>query len=135
MNAASEAQLFTQFPALADLPAPLQEALTKEATPMTAPAGTVLFEANSPCHAFPMLLAGSIRVAKAASNGRELQLYRVLAGESCIITSSCLLGDAAYPAKGVAESEISAVVVSKALFHRLVEGHPPFRRYIFNLFS
>lgn len=135
MDQAVETQLLHGFPALAGLPPALREALAHEAQPMTAPAGSVLFEANSPCRAFPMLLAGSIRVVKAGSNGRELQLYRVLPGESCIITSSCLLGDAAYPAKGVAESEISAVVVSKALFHRLVEGHQPFRRYIFNLFS
>jgi CRP/FNR family transcriptional regulator len=135
MDRAVETRLLQCFPALEGLPPALGEVLSAGATPMTAPAGTVLFEANSPCRAFPMLLSGSIRVVKAGGNGRELQLYRVLPGESCIITSSCLLGDAAYPARGVAECEISAVVVSKSLFHQLVEGHPPFRSYIFRLFS
>lgn len=135
MEQVLEAELLRSFPALEGLPPALREGMSNDGVPMAVPAGTVLFEANSPCRAFPMLLSGSIRVVKAGSNGRELPLYRVLPGESCIITSSCLLGDAAYPARGVAESEISAVVVSKALFHRLVEGHPPFRSYIFKLFS
>jgi len=123
------------FPALQDLPPDLRERLHQEASPLAVPAGAVLFEPNSPCRAFPMLLSGSIRVAKGGGNGRELQLYRVLPGESCIVTSSCLLGDAAYPARGVAESDLTAVVVSKSLFHLLVGQHAPFRAYIFSLFA
>lgn len=80
-----------------------------------------------------MLLSGSVRVSKTGANGRELQLYRVPPGESCIITSSCLLGNAAYPARGTAESDTTAVTLSKILFEQLTEQHPPFRAYIFSL--
>lgn len=127
--------LLTLFPALRDAPADLWRRLDQEAAYIEAPAGTVLFESRGPCQAFPMLLSGSVRVAKAGANGRELQLYRVLPGESCIITSSCLLGNVAYPARGVAEDDLTAVVVPRALFTQLVEQHPPFRAVIFNLFS
>lgn len=132
---AIKSALFTLFPALQDVPVGLQQRLEREGTYLEAPAGAVLFESNSPCQAFPMLLSGSVRVAKAGANGRELQLYRVLPGESCIITSSCLLGNAAYPARGVAEHDLTAVVVQRVLFSRLIEQHPPFRAYIFNLFG
>lgn len=128
-------RLVTLFPALRDAPAELWRRFDLEAAYIEAPAGTVLFEMRGPCQAFPMLLSGSVRVAKAGANGRELQLYRVLPGESCIITSSCLLGHAAYPARGVAERDLTAVVAPRALFTRLIEQHPPFRAYIFNLFG
>lgn len=127
--------LLALFPALRNVPADLWRRLDQEAAYIEAPAGTVLFESRGPCQAFPMLLSGSVRVAKAGANGRELQLYRVLPGESCIITSSCLLGNVAYPARGVVEHDLTAVVVPRALFTQLIEQHPPFRTVIFNLFG
>ncbi|MDP2784912.1 MAG: Crp/Fnr family transcriptional regulator [Sulfurimicrobium sp.] len=135
MNNVIKAQLLALFPSLRDLPADLMRRLDQESSYIEAPAGTVLFESSSPCQAFPMPLTGSVRVTRAGANGRELQLYRVAPGESCIITSSCLLGHNAYPARGVAEGSLSAVVVPRALFSLLIEQHPPFRAYIFNLFG
>lgn len=127
--------LLQHFPALKDLPAALLARVWQEASHLKAPAGTVLFETGSLCQAFPMLLSGSIRVVRAGSNGRELQLYRVTPGESCIMTSSCLLGNASYPALGVAESDISAIVIPKTMFNLLLGEHPPFRAYVFALFA
>lgn len=135
MNDAVKSQLLALFPSLRDLPAELMRRLDQETAYIEAPAGTVLFENSSPCQAFPMPLSGSVRVVRTGANGRELQLYRVAPGESCIITSSCLLGQNAYPARGIAEGSLSAVVVPRALFTLLIEQHPPFRAYVFNLFG
>ena len=82
-----------------------------------------------------MLVEGAIRFSKAAPNGRELQLYRVLPGESCVITSGCLLGHAAYNARGTAESDLQLVTLPAATFSQLVASHEPFREYVFSLFS
>jgi CRP/FNR family transcriptional regulator len=112
-------RLLALFPALREAPADLWRRLDKEAAYIEAPAGAVLFESRGPCQAFPMLLSGSVRVVKAGAN----------------ITSSCLLGNAAYPARGVAEHDLTAVVVPRALFTQLIEQHPPFRAVIFNLFG
>lgn len=135
MNDAIKAQLLALFPSLRDLPAELMRRIDQEAAYIEASAGTVLFESSSPCQAFPMPLTGAVRVSRAGANGRELQLYRVAPGESCIITSSCLLGQNAYPARGIAEGMLTAVVLPRALFSLLIEQHPPFRAYVFNLFG
>lgn len=101
-----------------------------------APAGAVLFDEESPCQAFPLLVDGTIRVSsKLGSNGRELQLYRVVPGEACIVTSSCLLGQVAYNARGVAETPIVAVALPQPVFSRLLSEHQPFRDYVFGLFA
>ena len=135
MENAIRDNLVALFPALRDMPTALWQQFDREATYIEAQAGTVLFESSGPCQAFPMLLSGSVRVARSGSNGRELQLYRVLPGEICIITSSCLIGEAAYPARGVAESNLTAVVVPRPLFSLLIEQHPPFRSAIFRVFG
>lgn len=69
---------------------------------MRLPAGTPVFAEHQPCQGFPLLIEGSIRVIKLAANGRELMLYRVTPGGSCIISSSCLLGHTDYNARGIA---------------------------------
>ncbi len=95
----------------------------------------MVFDENQPCQGFPLLLSGSVRVIKAAANGRELHLYRVEPGESCILTSSCLLGHASYHARGVVEQDVGMVVLPPSAFKALLSAHGPFRDYIFSLFS
>jgi hypothetical protein len=73
-----------------------------------------------------MLLSGNIRVIKAAPNGRELQLYRVMPGESCILTSSCLLGNTRYHARGITEQPLEMVLLPATAFHDLL-GKPDLR--------
>jgi CRP/FNR family transcriptional regulator len=128
-------RLLQFYPSLAELPAAELDKLLADATVMPLPSGTVVFDENQPCQGFPMLLSGSIRVIKAAPNGRELQLYRVSPGESCILSSSCLLGHTRYPARGVAEQALQMVLLPALSFHALLGKHEAFRNYVFNLFS
>jgi CRP/FNR family transcriptional regulator len=122
------------YPVLQTAPLPLQARLASEARQMVAPAGTVLFDERQPCQGFPLVLTGAIRVAKLAANGRELPLYRVLPGESCIITSSCLLGHIDYNARGVAEGDTTLLLLPRPLFDDLL-AQTPFRDFVFKLFS
>lgn len=131
----TQTRLFRQYPMLGALPAENLTELLNASNRLKISAGTVVFDENQLCRGFPLLLSGSIRVVKAAANGRELQLYRVVSGESCILTSSCLLGHAHYSARGIAELDTEMVALSPALFEKLLSIHKPFRDYIFGLFS
>lgn len=136
MSAATlRSRLLQLYPMLGELPATELDDLLGDALTMSLPAGTVVFDENQPCQGFPLLLSGSVRVIKSSINGRELQLYRVCAGESCILTSSCLLGHSPYHARGITEQDVEMVVLPPARFKALVASHPPFRDYIFGLFS
>ncbi len=128
------AELRGLYPALAGLPESTLAAALDKAEVVSLPAGTPLFGEGSVCRQFPLVLAGSIRVAK-VGEGRELHLYRVTPGESCVLTSSCLVGGRDYPATGVVESDVRLVVLPKAVFDQLVASHPPFRQYVFGLFA
>jgi CRP/FNR family transcriptional regulator len=128
-------RLLQHYPALAGLPAAELEGLLANAMVMPLPGGTIVFDENQACQGFPMLLSGSIRVIKAAPSGRELQLYRVAPGESCILTSSCLLGHTRYTARGIAEQDLEMVLLPAQSFHALLEKHEAFRNYVFHLFS
>jgi CRP/FNR family transcriptional regulator len=127
-------ELAELYPVLAELPGDAAPQALAQLQPITVPAGTVLFDERQPCQGFPLVLAGGIRVLKPAANGRELPLYWVLPGESCIITSSCLLGHSDYNARGVAESETTLLLLPRPLFDTLL-AEQAFRDFIFHLFS
>ena len=128
-------ELIPLCPTLAGLPPAEEEMVRRQAIAISAPAGAQLFDTGVACQALPLVISGSIRVFKRAESGREISLYRVRQGELCIVTISCLLGDDAYPATGIAETDISAIALPRPLFMHLTETHAPFRQEVFHLFS
>ena len=129
------ARLLELYPAFGSLTGAQLDRFFDEAITRIAPAGTVMFDERNTCQAFPLLIEGTIRVSKVAPNGREMQLYRVVPGEACLLSSSCLLGNAPYSARGIAESDLTVVTLPQPLFTRLLAEHEPFRTYVFSLFS
>lgn len=122
------------FPVFRAAPPDLQERLI--ALPLLQlAAGTVLFDEGAACSGFPLLLKGCIRVQKYAANGRALHLYRVLPGESCVLTQGCLLGRQRYNARGSAETDIELLALPAALFEELLQRSPKFREFVFALFG
>ena len=127
--------LFAHYPFFRELsPARFAE-LFAQLSITKVQSGTVIFDENQTCKGFPLLLSGCIRVIKASPNGRELQLYRVNAGESCILTSSCLLGHTHYLARGIVENSVEMIALPPATFNLLMSELPAFRDFIFSLFS
>ena len=131
MNAES---LVALYPVMEKLPSRLLQRIRDTLQTVSLPSGTTVFDERQPCQGFPFVLGGAIRVAKVSASGRELPLYRVQAGENCIITSSCLLGHADYNARGVSEGETTLALLPRALFDEML-GVPVFRDYVFSLFS
>ncbi|MCB4360616.1 Crp/Fnr family transcriptional regulator [Quatrionicoccus australiensis] len=135
MPTVDRAEVLKMYPALAGLPAERLDALLQPQAVMQLPAGTQVFAEHQPCQGFPLLLAGSIKVIKLASNGRELMLYRVQPGGSCIISSSCLLGHTDYNARGIAETPLTLLALPVPVFAGLMLEHAPFRDFVFHLFA
>lgn len=127
--------LLRLYPALADLPPARLDRLLQPTALFQLPAGTCVFSERQPCSGFPLLLDGCIKVVKQASSGRELLLYRVSPGGSCIISSSCLLGHTDYNARGIAETPLTLLALPVGEFGRLLVDHAPFRDFVFHLFS
>ncbi|MDR2015503.1 MAG: Crp/Fnr family transcriptional regulator [Azoarcus sp.] len=115
--------------------ADLAQTLASAAQPVNAPAGTQLFSPGSPCRRFLLLLDGVVRVQVLSRNGREIVLYRIYPGDSCVVTASCLLGSIAYPATGIAETPIHGAILPTPVFERLLAESPAFRRFVFSAYA
>jgi len=123
------------YPALAALPAGERDAVFRsQAQALDVPPGARLFEEQQPCQGFPFVLSGEVQVARGSSQGRTLELYRVGAGELCVVSASCLFGHAALTAHGVATAPTRLLLLSPPGFDALC-AHEPFRRYVFGVFA
>jgi CRP/FNR family transcriptional regulator len=117
------------------LPAVEVGRLLDEGAVRELPAGTVIFDEAQPCMGFPFVLAGSIGISKLSETGREIELYRIGAGDSCILSSSCLLGNVDYNARATALEDVRVFILPRPTFERLMSSSEPFRRYVFQLFA
>ena len=120
-----------RFPELAALDRDDRAFLADRAQVGEFPAGTLVFSPGAPCGAYLLVLDGSVRVQMIADTGREIVLYRVRRGESCVLTTACLVGEEAYAAEGIVEEPTSAVAVPRPIFEALMRRSDPFRHFVF----
>lgn len=106
-----------------------------QAKPVSVAAGSVLFQPGDPCAQFFILTSGCVRVHRLARSGREMVLYHVRAGETCILTTLCLLSAEAYSANAIVEQEVSAWAVPSSRFNALMDSSAGFRRLVFTSYA
>lgn len=135
MTSPDIASLLQSFPGLATLPQETLHRVCEAAQDIHVPAGTRLFGPGQPAPHFLLLRDGKIRVSQMAENGREIALYRVSAGDTCILTSACLIGFEDQRAEGIAETDLTAIAVPRAAFDVLIATSPEFRQLVFRAFN
>jgi CRP/FNR family transcriptional regulator len=123
------------FPGLASLGDDLRNDLAARSRVISLPAGSRIFGPGQAPQNFLLLIDGTLRVQQVSPGGREIVLYRVSAGESCALTTACLMGYEDYLAEAIAETDIRAVAVPRAVFDSLIARSPEFRRFVFTAFS
>jgi CRP/FNR family transcriptional regulator, anaerobic regulatory protein len=104
-------------------------------TPVVLRQGHILFRPGDPVTGFVMALSGRVGVYLSGANGRELLLYSVVPGETCVQTTLGLLGDQDYVGEAIAETDISVVLVPRDIFMDLMAQSSVFRSFVFNAFA
>jgi len=99
------------------------------------PPGTPLFHPGDPAQAFVIVLSGRIEVMLTGPSGREILLYAVEPGQSCIQTTLGLLGDEPYSGDAATTTPCEVVLIPRPLFLRLIDGEPGFRRFVMQAFG
>lgn len=99
------------------------------------PTGGVVFRPGEDARGFVIVLSGRISVYLTGSTGREILLYDVTRGESCVQTTLGLLGGEAYTGEAIAESDVRAVLVPRTAFLDLMDRSGWFRHVVFRAFA
>lgn len=113
----------------------LVDCLRPKAVEIQARDGATLFSPGSAGETYLVLLSGRVRVEQTAPSGRSVVLYRLEAGEGCVMTTSCLLSGQPYSAWGFAEGDVTALALGANAFHDLMAGDSVFRAAVLSVFS
>ncbi|MDD7910933.1 MULTISPECIES: Crp/Fnr family transcriptional regulator [Pseudovibrio] len=124
-----------RFQGLSQLEKPIRDLLVGRSTIVSVPKDTVIFGPGKAPDNLLLLLSGVVRVQQLSEGGREIILYRVHAGESCVLTTACLLAYEDYSAEGIAETEVEAVAIPRSVFDDLIAQSETFRRFVFSAYS
>nr|WP_295972994.1 Crp/Fnr family transcriptional regulator [uncultured Bacillus sp.] len=99
------------------------------------PKGTVIFDEGDECSGVAFMLHGSIRVSKVGKNGREIILYRITRGDSCILTISSILAAISYPATAIVEEEAEVIFLTAQQFKSMMSMNAKLQQFVFRLLS
>ena len=107
----------------------------EELAVMDLPRGAIVFRPGDSVQGYALVLSGRIDVSLTGATGREIMLYSVAPGQSCIQTTLGLLAGDDYSAEAVASVETELVLVPRALFLSLVDRSGAFRALVFAAFA
>jgi len=94
-----------------------------------------LFSLGDECNHFVFVRNGCVRVELLSTSGQHMLLYRIHGGESCIMTTACLLGNNHYSAQALSETQAELVLIPQAVFRSRLEQSTRFRDFVFHGFS
>jgi CRP/FNR family transcriptional regulator, anaerobic regulatory protein len=98
-------------------------------------AGAYLLRAGESCGAVPFVLSGSLRVFKTGESGREISLYRIGPGETCILSCCCAEHRGRFPAAVLAEEDTSAAFLRGEALESLFAHSPRFRSFVLSQYA
>jgi CRP/FNR family transcriptional regulator len=102
---------------------------------ISLPANSTVFKQGDACKNYLIVLEGKVKVFTRAENGREIVLYRLHKGDSCVLTTSCLFGNKNYPAEGETETQVTALAIPVSPFNKAIQQSASFREQVFSAFS
>jgi len=104
------------------------------ASSQTISAGETLFRLGDVCQHYVIVQQGTVRVELLSSTGHQLLLYRIEDGQSCAMTTSCLLGDSLYFAQAISETPIELIMIKQSVFNQHLAESSEFRDFVFSGF-
>lgn len=123
------------FKGTRSLPRGVRDRLRDTAQSVRFKQGQTVFSPDNRPDNLLFLVEGTLRVSQTSDQGREIVLYRVEAGENCVLTTACMLSEEAYNATGIAETDVTAVMIPQHLFDTLAAEQPAFRDFVFAAYS
>jgi len=112
----------------------LVEKLYKYGIHKTYPAGSIILNENASIRSIPIVMKGTLKVIRMEDDGREILLYYIKAGESCIMSFLGGLHNetSKVKAEGDEDAEILFLPVEKV--PQFIKEYPGWLDYIFRLY-
>lgn len=85
------------------------------------------------CSGFIIVLNGMLRVYLTSSDGKEITLYKLLAGDSCIFTASCVFNNISFNVNVEAAEDTDVIILPSKDLDYLSKSNLDFGHYLLQL--
>lgn len=123
-------QLSHTYPDLSQESAPAWQAIINSAKLLEMPEDMSILQPSSPCKQFMLLLDGCVRVYQQTPDDREVTLYRLKAGDLCVLSINSLLHRKTFGAFARTETPVQVLVLSKDQFFEAMAASKIFQEYV-----
>jgi CRP/FNR family transcriptional regulator len=96
-----------------------QETLLGSASVHCYPKGTMVHGGSTDCAGVLLILSGELRVYMLSEEGREVTLYRMSAGDVCVLSVSCVLQAITFEVQIDAASDCELCTIRPAAFEKV----------------
>ncbi len=127
----NKSEWLEHFPLLSTIDDPIWNDVRKNVHLIKVPKDVTVFRGGDLCENYLLVINGTVRVQKVSESGKEIVLYRVGDGDSCVLTTSCLLAHERYQAEAITESEVEAVMIPATAFNKALNHSERFRDFVF----
>ena len=112
------------FPIYNELTPEQQVALVNRTQPIQYKAGDHIHRAGSECIGAILLLTGSLRAYMLSESGKEITLFRVNAGESCVLSAACVLHLITFDIYLDATTDVKLLAIDSGFYSKLLTENP-----------
>lgn len=96
--------------------------------------GDIILSENAYIKAIPIVTSGSIRVMRTDEDAREILLYYIRVGESCIMSFLGGIHNDTSKVKAIAEEDTEILFIPVDKINLLIKEYPEWLDYIFRLY-
>ena len=96
-----------------------QELLLNNAVPISYPKGSSLHSPDRECLGVVLVKSGELRISILSEDGRDITLYRLLPGDFCVLSASCILNAITFDVHIEAETDCETILINAAFFSKL----------------
>ena len=99
------------------------------------PAGSVILDMNAYIKSLPLVLSGSLKVIRTDEEGKEILLYYIKPGESCIMSFLAGIHNDTSKIKAIVEEEAEVLLIPINKASEWIKKFPEWTDFIFALYQ
>lgn len=117
------------LPVFHELDPKSQEALKSASFLRDAEKGTVVHRGSSDCIGLILIASGQMRAFSLSEEGREITLYRLLDGDACLFSASCMMRDIQFEIILETEKDTTFWVIPSETYEKVMQDSLPLATY------
>ena len=96
------------------------------------PKDQMLMQQNQQCQYIPFVISGLLRIYKLSPNGREMTLYRIGPGDTCLVSIACQIKGEDFPALAQIEEKAQLFMLPVGVYHEVLDRSLPWKDFVTN---